>query len=114
WVLTEREKGEGRKEKEMDLAFAHLGLIEPVEVVGESVNVLAQRVADNFLKSLQGERVEGAWPSVWAGPQEIVGLGRRVGAVDAAFGELLKKRFSRVAKLAVPELPRGAVGASRG
>jgi 23S rRNA (cytidine2498-2'-O)-methyltransferase len=84
-----------------DLAFAHLGLVEPVEITGESVNVLAQGVADFFLKSLQGERVETGWPSVWAGPQEIVGLGRRVGAVEAAFGELLRKRFSRVAKLAV-------------
>ncbi len=84
-----------------DLAFAHLGLVDPVEITGESVNALAQGVADFFLKSLQGERIEAAWPSVWAGPQEVVGLGRRVGAVEAAFGEMLKKRLSRVAKLAV-------------
>jgi 23S rRNA (cytidine2498-2'-O)-methyltransferase len=97
-----------------ELAFAHLVLLEPVEIVGDSVNALAQRVAEFFLASLQGERVEAAWPSVWAGPHEIVGLGRRVSAVEAAFGELLRKRFSRVAKLAVPELPRGAAGAARG
>ncbi len=97
-----------------DLAFAHRGLIEPVEIVGESVNALAQRVAEFFLASLQGERVEAAWPCMWAGPQEIVGLGRRVSAVEAAFGELLKKRLSRVARLAVKELPHGVVGEARG
>jgi 23S rRNA (cytidine2498-2'-O)-methyltransferase len=95
------------------LAFAHLTLVEPVEVRGESVNALAQRVADFFLSSLQGERVEAPWPCVWQGPAETVGLGRRISAVEAAFGELLKKKLSRVAKLAVFELPRGA-GSVRG
>jgi 23S rRNA (cytidine2498-2'-O)-methyltransferase len=51
---------------------------------------------------------------VWAGPHEIVGLGRRVAAVEAAFDGRLRKRFSRVARLARPEMPRGVVGATRG
>ncbi len=85
-----------------DLAFAHLGLIAPVEIAGDSVNVLAQRVGEYFLTGLRGERVGAEWPSVWLGPHEIVGLGRRVGAVETAFGVLLKKRLSRVARLAVP------------
>jgi 23S rRNA (cytidine2498-2'-O)-methyltransferase len=96
-----------------ELAFPHLTLIAPVEVRGESVNALAQRVADFFLGSLRGERIEATWPNVWGGPAEIVGLGRRVSAVEAAFGELLKKKLSRVAKLASAERPRG-VGAARG
>jgi 23S rRNA (cytidine2498-2'-O)-methyltransferase len=57
--------------------------------------------------------VEGAWPCVWLGPQEITGLGRRISAVEAAFGELLRKKLSRVAKLAVADIPRGA-GPARG
>jgi 23S rRNA (cytidine2498-2'-O)-methyltransferase len=97
-----------------ELAFAHLGLVEPVEITGESVNALAVGVADFYFKSLQGERIEAAWPCVWAGPHEIVGLGRRVAAVEAAFGELLRKRFSRVARLAARELPRGAAGINTG
>jgi 23S rRNA (cytidine2498-2'-O)-methyltransferase len=44
---------------------------------------------------------------------EVVGLGRRASAVEKAFGELLKKKLSRVAKLATPDLPRGA-GQARG
>ncbi len=97
-----------------DLAFAHLAMLEPVEVTGESVNALAQQVLDFFLTSLRGEQVGAEWPCVWAGPHEIVGLGRRVAAVEAAFGELLRKRLSRVARLARPELPRGVVGGTRG
>ena len=95
------------------LAFAQLTLRDPVELRGDSVNALALRIAEFFLTSLRGERIEVAWPSVWLGPQETVGLGRRVGAVEAAFGELLKKKLSRVAKLAMSEPPRG-VGAARG
>ncbi len=97
------------------LAFAHLTLCDPVEVRGDSVNALASRVAEFFLGALRGERIEAAWPSLWQGPSELVGLGRRISAVEAACGELLKKKLSRVAKLAVPSLPRGAgVGPVRG
>ena len=95
------------------LVFPWLTLTAPVELRGESVNALAQRVAEFFLASLQGERIEGAWPSVWLGPQEIIGLGRRISSVEGAFGELLRKKFSRVAKLAVADVPRG-VGPARG
>ena len=96
-----------------ELAFPQLELMTPVELKGEAVNALAQRVAEFFLASLQGERVDAAWPCVWLGPQEITGLGRRISAVEAAFRELLKKKLSRVAKLAVADVPRGA-GPARG
>lgn len=94
---------------EPELAFAHLTLVESVELRGDSVNALAARVAEFFLGALRGERIEAAWPNIWLGPQELVGLGRRIGAVEAAFGELLKKKLSRVAKLATVDLPRGVV-----
>ncbi|HWZ93769.1 MAG TPA: SAM-dependent methyltransferase [Opitutaceae bacterium] len=96
-----------------DLAFAHAVLLEPVEVRGESVNALAQQIADFFMKSLRDERVESAWPCVFACPAEIVGLGRRVSGVEKTFHETLKKKLSRVAKLAVAGTPRGA-GPARG
>jgi 23S rRNA (cytidine2498-2'-O)-methyltransferase len=89
------------------LAFAQLTFRAPVEVKGESVNALASRVADFFLTNLRGERIDTAWPNVWLGPQELVGLGRRISAVESAWGELLKKKLSRVAKLAVADIPRG-------
>ncbi|MEO7412491.1 MAG: SAM-dependent methyltransferase [Opitutaceae bacterium] len=96
-----------------DLVFAHLTLRDPIELRGDSVNALAQRVAEFFLTSLQGERIDAMWPCVFQGPAELVGLGRRISSVEAAFGELLKKKLSRVAKLAAFDLPRG-VGRVRG
>jgi 23S rRNA (cytidine2498-2'-O)-methyltransferase len=97
----------------VDLAFAHLALVAPVEVSGASVNQLAAQVADFFLGSLRGERIETSWPNLWHGPAEVVGLGRRVSAVEKAFGELLRKKLSRVAKLAVTD-SRWGVGPQRG
>ena len=96
-----------------ELAFPQLTLLAPRELRGESVNTLAQQLADYFLESLRGERLEAAWPCIFATVPEVVGLGRRASAVEKAFGELLRKKLSRVAKLAVPELPRGA-GPARG
>ncbi|HVU23797.1 MAG TPA: SAM-dependent methyltransferase [Opitutus sp.] len=109
WVRT----GGGSDGAVGDFAFAHLSLMAPAEVRGESVNALAQRVAEFLLASLRGERVETAWPSVWLAPPEVVGLGRRVTAVEAACGELLRKKLARVAKLATGERPK-APGAARG
>lgn len=89
-----------------ELAFAHLIFGEGKAVAGESVNALAQQIAGYFLESLRGERIEAPWPCVFGGPAELVGLGRRTSAVEKAFLELLKKKLSRVAKLASPDLPR--------
>ena len=96
-----------------DLAFAHLTLIAPEQRRGESVNSLASGVAEFFLTSVRTERIDSPWPNVWFGPQELVGLGRRISAVENAFADLLKKRLSRVAKLATADVPRGA-GLARG
>ena len=85
-----------------DLAFPHLTLLAPREIMGESVNALAQQLADWFFASLRGERIEASWPCVSQMVPEVVGLGRRASAVEKAFDELLKKKLSRVAKLAVP------------
>ncbi|MBX3750557.1 MAG: rRNA methyltransferase [Opitutaceae bacterium] len=96
-----------------ELAFAHWTLDAESPVQGDSVNALAQQIADSFLQSLQGEKVTEPWPCVFGGPAELVGLGRRISSVEAAFFERLKKRIARVAKLAVADLPRG-VGPARG
>ncbi|MFM1747751.1 MAG: hypothetical protein RLZZ188_1417 [Verrucomicrobiota bacterium] len=94
-------------------AFPHLTLLAPVAIEGTSVNALAGAVAEHFLATLRGERIESAWPCVWAGPHELVGLGRRISAVEAAFHDGLKRRLSRVARLATAEPPRG-IGPARG
>ncbi len=107
WVRTDEKEISPAGAASAQLAFAHLTLIAPVEVRGDSVNALAARVAEFFLAAIRSERIESAWPNVWLGPQEIVGLGRRISGVEGAFGEVLKKKLSRVARLAVADLPRG-------
>jgi 23S rRNA (cytidine2498-2'-O)-methyltransferase len=115
--LAVTEKGPGwalSAEGELpELAFPQLTLLAPREIKGDSVNALAQQLADYFFESLRGERIDAAWPCISSMVPEMVGLGRRANAVEKAFDELLKKKLSRVAKLAVPELPRGA-GKARG
>lgn len=90
------------------LAFPQVTLLAPREFRGESVNVLAQQLADFFLESLRGERIDTTWSCVFQTVPEVVGLGRRASGVEKAFLELLRKKLNRIAKLAVPELPRGA------
>ncbi len=94
-------------------AFAHLIMRETTELRGESVNSLAKQLAEYFLEGIKGERIEAAWPCVLQGPTETDGLNRRMRAVEKALRDFLKKRLSRVAKLASADLPRG-VQESRG
>jgi 23S rRNA (cytidine2498-2'-O)-methyltransferase len=88
------------------MAFPGMTLLAPREFRGDSVNGLAQQLADFFLESLRGERIEAAWPCVFLTVPEVVGLGRRSSGVEKAFGELLKKKLNRIAKLAVLDVPR--------
>ena len=90
-----------------EFCFASLTLLAPRELKGESVNQLAQQLAEFLFESLRGERLEAAWPCVFQLVPEVPGLGRRASGVEKAFGELLQKKLARVARLAVPELPRG-------
>jgi len=106
WILA-------AKAAEAESAFLHFRLEAPAEVEGGAVNALAQGLWTYFSESLHGERIEAAWPCVFGCAGDEPGLGRRVGSVADAFGELLGKKLGRVAKLAVPELPRG-VGPVRG
>lgn len=95
------------EEQVVGFAFPQVTLLAPREFRGESVNALAQQLADFFLESLRGERIEAAWPCVFQTVPEVVGLGRRASGVEKALGELLRKKLNRVAKLATPDLPRG-------
>lgn len=93
--------------------FPHAIYHDDVELTGDSVNALAEKLIEFFLQSARTERFDGPWP--WlvdtAGGQD--GLGRRADAVTRAAAELLKKRMARVAKLATDDRPKGA-GEARG
>jgi 23S rRNA (cytidine2498-2'-O)-methyltransferase len=96
-----------------DLAFAHLVLTAPREVRASSVNALAQQAAAFFMESLRDEQVAGVWPNFWSCSAGSTGLARWVGATQRAFDDLLRRKLSRVARMASPGIPRGA-GDARG
>ncbi len=87
------------------LCFPHETLLDEREITGESVNALADAIASYFFEAARNERFEGKWVlrGETAGGQD--GLGRRADAVMRALGEILKKRMSRVAKLASDDRP---------
>ena len=93
-------------------AFPHEILEAPETVSGGGVNELAQGILDLFAGGLRGERIEAPWPCVFAGGQDVTGLGRRVSSVEAAFHALLKRKLGRISKLATADTPR--VGPARG
>lgn len=113
WAGAEPVPGDAVPQSIDELCFPHLTFLAPREIRGESVNALAQQLADFFLESLRGERVEAAWPCVFLEAAEIPGLGRRTAGVEKAFHELLAKKLRRIAKLAQAEIPRGP-GPARG
>ncbi|MBA4137596.1 MAG: rRNA methyltransferase [Opitutus sp.] len=113
WAGAEVVPGDAVPRAIDELAFPHLTLLAPREIRGDSVNALAQQLADYFLESLRGERIEAAWPCVFLEAAEIPGLGRRTSGVERAFHELLTKKLRRIAKLATPDTPRGS-GPARG
>jgi 23S rRNA (cytidine2498-2'-O)-methyltransferase len=90
-----------------ELCFAQTVLLDPVEIVADTVNGLAGKILDYFLASAKTERFEAAWPVIFDMAAALDGLGRRVDGVEKALAELLRKRLSRVAKLAVTDKPRG-------
>ncbi|MBI3886668.1 MAG: rRNA methyltransferase [Opitutae bacterium] len=113
WVRADLVGDDAVRRSLGELCFPSLTMLAPRELKGEAVNALAQQLADYFFESLRGERLDAAWPCFFHTVPEVPGLGRRASAVEKALGELLKKKLSRVAKLATPDLPRGA-GKTRG
>ena len=113
WVLTAPAGRDAGTRWLDDLCFPHFALFQPREIRGDSVNVLAQRVAEFFFESIRGEEIEGSWPCAFLAAAEQPGLGKRVAGVEKAFQELLKKRLARIAKLAASVLPPGR-GLTRG
>ena len=109
WVLCSHETDRDPP----DLAFAHLVLPVPRELRAGTINALVQQAVGFFAESLREERVEAAWPCVWAGSAGTPGLSRRVIAGEKTFHDRLRRRFSRVARLALSGTPRG-VGSVRG
>ena len=111
WVLAAAGNGSATA-RLRGAAFPHAVLEDPQAVAGGRVNELAQGIMEFFSAGVTGQKIEGEWPCVFAGGQDVTGLGRRVASVEAAFHEILKRKMGRVARLASPHKPR--VGPVRG
>ena len=110
WVLAEPEGDASAQDQ--DWCFAHEVHFAPVVIEGGSVNALAAAIADRFLSTARSERFEEAWPFLVVAASGLDGLGRRASTVESAVRDILKKRMSRVAKLATGDAPR--CGRARG
>ena len=95
WVLTEGDS------LPAELVFRHRTLVDAEEVVGVSVNALAGGLADWFLESCRDERFERPWPLVIDAAGDEKGLRRRAASVGKQFLELIRRKTSRVARLAI-------------
>jgi 23S rRNA (cytidine2498-2'-O)-methyltransferase len=82
------------------LCFAHATLLDDIEITGDSVNALADKVVAYFFETARQERFEGSWEFSVETAGGLDGLGRRADAVGRTVSDLLKKKMSRVAKLA--------------
>ena len=95
WVVAGDAADPGRgssAERLREAAFAHAILENTSVLSGERVNGLAQAIFELFAGSLAGERIEGPWPCIFAGGQDVTGLGRRVASVESAFQEILQEK----------------------
>ncbi|MBE2214266.1 MAG: rRNA methyltransferase [Opitutaceae bacterium] len=108
--LTVRGGAPGEATRMHDWCFAHAVLLTADEVGGNSVNALAAAIAEKFLASVRGERIEQPWPLVVLAAAELDGLGRRAAAVEGAVRDLLKRKIARVARLATGTPPRTGEG----
>ncbi|MEZ5275262.1 MAG: SAM-dependent methyltransferase [Opitutaceae bacterium] len=95
WVLTEGDS------LPAELVFRHRTLVDAVEIAGGSVNALAGGLADWFLESCRNERFEGPWPLVMDAAGDEKGLRRRATSVGRQLLSLIRRKTSRVARLAI-------------
>jgi 23S rRNA (cytidine2498-2'-O)-methyltransferase len=107
WVVGSRAGAHADTRWLDELCFPHFTLLRPQEIRTDSVNALAQQIAQFFFDSIRGEEIDGPWPCVFLSAPEQPGLGKRVAAVEKAFHELLKKKLARLGRLAAPVLPPG-------
>lgn len=110
WMMVE-----GHRELSRDfsrLCFPHAAVFALEEVVGGGVNALAGAIADLFFDTAHNERFMQGWPMMFSAVPGKDGLGRRVAAVRSEAAARIKKRMSRVARIAGSETP--TAGNARG
>jgi len=90
-----------------DLCFANHILKNPVPTSNASVNGMTEQLLNLFCEHIKGKRVTSSWPAVFAscGDEKLL---RRVQAIEKNWLDNLRRKLSRVAKLATNNIPAGS------
>ena len=91
-----------------DLCFAHLALANPRTISGTSLNSQAGEISDFFLAAVRETRFETNWPLVTRVAGDAPGLARRAGNLAKEIRRRLKKKASRIERLASSDMPKGS------
>lgn len=76
---------------------------ETLEDIG--IKTLASRIFDYFINNTKNIKFETSWYAVFLDSRAEPGLSRRMKSIKETFFEILKKRMSRVSKLAIDDFP---------
>lgn len=85
--------------------FPHFFADESETLEDTGVKTLANRIFDYFINSTKNIKFEADWYAVFLDSRAEPGLSRRMKSIKETFFEILKKRMSRVSKLAVDDFP---------
>ncbi|MDD5070587.1 MAG: SAM-dependent methyltransferase [Candidatus Omnitrophica bacterium] len=104
WITAQTEEKATKNPGSFDLCFSQASLIDPTEIKAQSVNSLAGNLVDLFIKTIQNKTINSGWPFLFTSIADK-GLIARSKTLEQAWLKALKKRMSRIAKLARPHKP---------
>jgi 23S rRNA (cytidine2498-2'-O)-methyltransferase len=107
WVLAQGDDAAHPDEFLSDLCFAQYILENPVEISATSVNSLAEKLVETFVTHIGSARIVEPWPFLFfsSGDEQLI---HHAGTVQERWTEKLRKKMSRVARLAMEGIPSGA------
>lgn len=85
--------------------FPHFFANESETLEGAGIKTLAGQIFDYFITNTETVQFEAPWYAVFLDSRAEPGLSRRMKSIKETFFEILKKRMSRVSKLAIDNLP---------
>ena len=89
--------------------FSPMVLEDPTEIATHSLKSLATKLVDFFLESLKRKRISSSWPAIFTAASTREKLPKRIKTVETLWFETLRKKISRVAKLATKEIAHDSI-----
>lgn len=103
-------KGEGwvsvaQNRPNAPICFAYAHFYQASLIESDTLNHLAQKLVEDFCMRFKNITIEAEWPLTFFHQEAQEGIGKRAHAVEKMFLDLIRKKMSRVAKLAQSRLP---------